>query len=76
MRLSNETKRISSLAAGFSLFMVGILLVAYLLRNLPSPYEACTKRCAAMHKSGQLIYRGPWTSKSHVREADSVCECQ
>ena len=76
MKLSKEAKRAFTIAVGFALFMGAILLAAYLLRDAPSPYESCIHKCATLNKNGQLIYRGPWTSKSRAREAFSVCECQ
>ena len=76
MKLPKEAKRASIIAGGFALFMGAILLVAYLLRDAPSPYDACVHKCAALNKSGQLVYQGQWTSKPIAREANSVCECQ
>ena len=62
--------------AGSSVFIGGIALVSNFLRNVPSPYEACTRKCAAQSKSGQLIYRGPATPKSAYKDAFSECECR
>jgi len=76
MKFPKEAKRASIIAVGFALFMGAILLVAYLLRDTPSPHDACNHKCSALNKSGQLVYRGPWTSKQIAREANSVCECQ
>ena len=76
MKLPKEAKRASIVVAGFALFMGTILLVSYLIRDAPSPYDVCIHKCAALNKSGQLVYEGPWTSKQRAREADSVCKCQ
>ena len=76
MKLPKEAKRASIVAAGFALFMGTILLVAYLIGDAPSPYDACIHKCAALQKSGQLVYEGPWTSKQLAREANSACKCQ
>jgi len=76
MKLSKEAKRAATIATRFALLMGAILLVAYLLRDISSPHDACVRKCAALNKSGQLVYQGPWTSKPIAREASSVCECQ
>jgi hypothetical protein len=65
-----------AVALGFSVF-VGISLVAALvLGRSPSPQKACTERCAAIGKQGNLHYNGPATPKSTYKEAHSECQCK
>jgi hypothetical protein len=38
-------------------------LASYLLRDVPTSQQACTQKCASLHKDGHLVYRGPATPK-------------
>jgi hypothetical protein len=40
-----------------------------------SPEQVCQQRCAAVHKSGALVYRGPATPKPKIYQMDRDCEC-
>lgn len=63
-------------ALGFAAFIAVSVLFVYFTSGLPSPQQACTKKCASLNKSGQLVYKGPATSRDFYKEANSVCECR
>lgn len=63
-------------AIGFCAFMGVSLAAALLLGRSPSPQKACTEKCAALGKQGNLRYNGPATPKSTYKEAHSECQCE
>lgn len=61
---------------GFVVPMLLVLLVAYLLRNVPSPEDACRKECAAVNRAGRLVYVYPSEMTAGMRSKGSTkCEC-
>src|SRR5687767_2269000 len=54
---------------GFAVLISAALLLAYLLRGVPSPARACEMQCAVNGKSGVLVYVGPDTPKVLYKEA-------
>lgn len=56
--------------------MGGPWLVAYIVRDFPTPQQVCTKKCASLKKDGVLVYRGPLTPKDFGKDAQSDCECR
>jgi hypothetical protein len=63
-------------AGGFAAFIAVSALMAYWVGGMPSPGEACSRKCAAMNKQGHLVYKGPATEKDFYKQANSVCECR
>ena len=76
MKLSVETQRRLSVSAAFLLFMAVTLVVAYLVRDVPTPREACEKKCAGYHMQGELVYHGPAGKGGIVQDLRSECECR
>lgn len=62
-------------AAGFVVFMLASLVVAYLASRPPSPQTICDNQCDRVHKTGRLVYSGPSTPKEFYKEAQSECRC-
>lgn len=60
----------------FAGFVAVPLIVGYVTSGLPSPHEACAQKCAVLNKRGELVYKGPATSRDVYKEANSVCECR
>ena len=75
MKLWQDARVPLTVTALFCAFVGGVLLAAYVLRNASSPHERCERRSVESHRNCQLVYRGPYTSKSIPREAFSDCEC-
>lgn len=70
------TARLMILAA--AILVAGLLpwLFGYLQRDLLSPQQVCTQKCAAFQKDGFLVYKGPDTPKDAYKRAESECECR
>lgn len=61
---------------GFVVPMLLVLLVAYLLRNAPSPEDACRKECSAVNRAGRLVYVYPSEMTAGMRSrGPTKCEC-
>ena len=64
-------------AAGFGVFIAAGLLVAYLIGMLPTPEEACVKRCSAVGKQGQMSYVYPPEITAGMRSRGPMeCKCK
>lgn len=74
MRLSLTTRQRVAVALGFGMFIAVSLAVGYLASSVPSPQQACEKRCAKVNKTGRLVYHGPATSRDTQYVSD--CECR
>lgn len=75
-KISKEVQRGLAVAIGFAAVVGVSVLVSRFTGNQPSPQQACTQKCAALNKSGELVYAGPATSKDFYKQANSVCECR
>ena len=76
MKVGQDARRGLVVALGFAAFIAAVLLVAYLVRDLPSPEQVCIQKCALLKKDGHLVHKGPATPKDFYKQANSVCECQ
>lgn len=76
MKKGTSPRRGLIVALGFATFIAAVMLVGYLVRDVPSPEQACVQKCAALKKDGHLVYKGPPTPKDLYKQANSVCECQ
>jgi hypothetical protein len=61
---------------GFAPFIVAVMLTSHLMRQAPSPQQACNEKCGSMGKQGRLIYDGPATPKSLYKELHGSCLCE
>ncbi len=78
MRLRAETRRHLIVASTFAVIVgIGIALGYWQeSRDWESPLRACTRKCAAVYRSGRLVYEGPDTPQTAYKEAHSVCKCE
>jgi len=74
--MSKEVRRRLAVAIGFAAVVAVSVLVSCFTGNRPPPQQICTQKCAALNKSGELVYSGPATSKDFYKQANSVCECR
>ena len=75
-RLSLSQRRSIAVLVGFLVFVALSLAVAYGTSGLPSPQQACAKKCSANGHTGTLVYSGPATTKDFYKDANSTCSCQ
>ena len=76
MKTQLSTSRNLAVAAGFTIFIAASLALAFVLRDVPTPAQACEKKCSAVGKSGFLVYSVSATPKSQYKEANSECQCR
>jgi hypothetical protein len=64
-------------ATGFAVPIAAAALIGYLLRDVPTQGDACTKTCAARHQTGQLVsvYTRPQTAGTGGR-GPMECQCR
>ena len=63
-------------AIGFAIVVIAGLAIGYLMSQLPSPEEACRKRCAESNRSGRLVYVFPPEQTAGMRgKGPQNCEC-
>lgn len=64
-------------AGGFCAVVGIVLLGAYLLRDVPTPEEACQRQCAVTHRSGQMVPIYPPAQTAGMRgRGPTECQCQ
>jgi len=64
-----------ALALAIVCAIILVLLYGAMFSRHSSPQELCEKECERLHKTGELVYKGPATSKDFYKEAQSECKC-
>ena len=63
-------------AIGFVGFLGAAFLVVYLMRQVPSPEESCTRQCSESKRSGRMVPVYPPAQTAGMRGPGPMrCEC-
>jgi hypothetical protein len=64
-------------ATGFAVPIALAAFIGYLLRDVPTQEETCTKTCAAKHQIGQLVPVYTWTQTAGTGgRGPRECQCK